>query len=97
MRKLREAERNMERVSDIARLLAQDLPPLEEKARQAKQRNELRTQEANITRSLAWKAWQTSQRQLTRAEKEWITADQAATAETTELTQLEAAAQAHFA
>lgn len=94
MRKLREAERNMERVSDIARLLAQDLPPLEEKARQAKQRNELRTQEANIARSLAWKAWQTAQRQLTRAEKEWITADQAATAATTELTQLEAAAQA---
>lgn len=94
MRKLREAERNMERVSDIARLLAQDLPPLEEKARQAKQRNELRAQEANIARSLAWKAWQTAQRQLTRAEKEWIAADQAATAATTELTQLEAAAQA---
>lgn len=94
MRKLREAERNMERVSDIARLLAQDLPPLEEKARQAKQRNELRAQEANIARSLAWKAWQTAQRQLTRAEKEWIAADQAATAATTELTKLEAAAQA---
>lgn len=94
MRKLREAERNMERVSDITRLLAQDLPPLEEKARQAKERNALRTQEANIARSLAWKAWQTAQRQLTRAEKEWITADQAATAATTELTQLEAAAQA---
>lgn len=94
MRKLREAERNMERVSDIARLLAQDLPPLEEKARQAKQRNELRTQEANVARSIAWKAWQTAQRQLTRAEKEWIAADQAATAATIELTQLEAAAQA---
>lgn len=94
MRKLREAERNMERVSDITRLLAQDLPPLEEKARQAKERNALRTQEANIARSLAWKAWQTAQRQLTRAEKEWIAADQAATAATTELTQLEAAAQA---
>lgn len=90
MRKLQEAERNMERVHDVARVLAEELEPLAEKAAAAKRYEELSTRKRRLLATAAWQQWRSAQRTLTRVENEAIDAAAAWTAAQTALTAAEA-------
>lgn len=96
LRKLAEAERNMIRIHDVATVLATELEPMAKRAEETKKYLAWQKEKKELTATLAWQKYRSAQKQLTRAENDYLTAEQAVLAAQSALAKAEAERQEHL-
>lgn len=96
LRKLTEAERNMERVQDIATVLEAELGSMETRAKELQTYLQLEREKKELKATLLWQQYKNAQKQLTRIENEYFAAADKVTQAQSALAKIEAERQARL-